>query len=95
MNPEIGSAPLTIHGQESDWETISSGSDNSFSNFIPTDTELTIEQPVRKEDLGQLKEIPVSTLAKSKSISWAESILTYSNPNRCYERLIVSITVIK
>ena len=73
---------------DSDWETMSEGANSDIS--ATNDLELTLEQPVQKDDVDLLQEIPVSELAKSKNMVWAKSILTYSNSDKGYERSIVS-----
>ena len=87
--------PPTI--SDSDWETQSEHSvdlkDLSRENRLRSHEnaqapDLTLEQPVRKEDLIHLTEVPVSVLATAPSMSWCPA-LTYSNPNKCYERIMV------
>lgn len=73
---------------DSDWETVSEGANSDIS--VQDDLALTLEQPVRKEDVDLLREIPVSEMVKSKNMSWASPILNYSNPDKGYERTIVS-----
>ena len=73
---------------ESDWETVSEDADSDIE--VQNDLELTLEQPVQKDDVDLLQEIPVSEMVKSKTMSWASPILTYSNPDKSYERTIVS-----
>ena len=73
---------------ESDWETVSESANSDIS--AQNDSALTLEQPVRKEDVDLLREVPVSELVKTKNVAWASPILNYSNPDKAYERTIVS-----
>ena len=59
----------------------------------PADPELTIECPVVKEDVSKLTEIPVSTLALARSMSWLKPVLTYKHENKAYERIMVSFII--
>ena len=55
--------------------------------------DLTIEQPVRKEDLSKLTKVPVSVLAQSEPIEWISDILTHSHSNKAYERILVRLNL--
>ena len=87
---------------DSDWETQSeedvfhqctthSKPTNCLTTNRPADPELTLECPVVKEDVSKLTEIPVSTLASARSMSWLRPVLTYKHENKAYERIMVRI----
>ena len=64
--------------------------DRNLTGLKGADLDLTIPQPVQKEDLHHLVEIPVSTIAETKTVSWAKRILKYSHANKYYERVMVN-----
>ena len=89
----IGEPPTM---SDSDWETQSEHSVHDYSQSDLTrsyenaqNADLTLEQPVRREDVVHLTEIPVSVLAEAPSMSWLP-MLKYTNPNKSYERSMVS-----
>ena len=72
----------TCSNHSSDWETQS-------------EEEISAPLPLNKDDALQaqnprLTEVPISALAASKSVEWAQQIVLYSHTNKCYERVIVS-----
>ena len=85
--------PAMDSEHESDWETVSEGANSDLSDTNVFD--LSLEQPVQKQDTSLLREIPVSEMIKTPNMAWATPILTYTNADKTYERTIVSINLIK
>ena len=82
MDSVTGIPGTTLTSNDPEWETTSDTSDDMPASF---------ERPVQRQDLPKLAEIPVRTLVQqSETVSWLSSVLSYSNPHKGYERLMVS-----